>query len=200
MYSQNNEEEIILNALQTITEGYFVEIGSFDPFKFSNTRRLVELGWGGVYVEPAKPCYMRFVNQYGENNERITLVNKAIGKSNGKLKFYETSDAISTSDLQWKARWENNNNVKYIETLVDVITGKFLFDTYCKRNVDFLNIDTEATNIEVLDSIPLDYLGKCKVVCIEHQSELKYIRDKFSIIGFTEIHFNGENLIFKKDE
>lgn len=44
MYSQNNEEEIIIKHLSNIHNGKFVEIGSYDPFKFSNTRKLVELG------------------------------------------------------------------------------------------------------------------------------------------------------------
>lgn len=196
MYSQNNEEEIILRELSGIT-GKFVEIGAYDPFTFSNTRRLVELGWAGVYVEPASPCYKKFVNEYGEENPRIKLVNKAIGSSNGKLKFYESADAVSTSSDAWKTLWEKGSKVKFTETVVDMITGKTLFDEY-GANVDFINIDTEATNVEVLNSIPVEYIKASKLVCIEHQNELEYIRKYFTSIGFKEVLYNGENLIFSK--
>ena len=196
MYSQNNEEEIILRELAGIT-GKFVEIGAYDPYKFSNTRKLVELGWKGVYVEPAAPCYKKFVTEYGENNPNIILVNKAIGSTNGKLKFYESDDAVSTSSDAWKTLWENGSSVKFIETVVDMITGKELFDAH-GANVDFINIDTEATNVEVLNSIPVEYIKASKVVCIEHQSELDYIRKYFTELGFKEVLYNGENLIFSK--
>jgi FkbM family methyltransferase len=97
MYSQNNEEMIIISNLSNITSGKFIEIGAYDPFKFSNTRKLVENGWSGLYVEPATYCFNKFVTEYGLDNEKIKLLNKAIGKYNGKLTFYECDDAISTS-------------------------------------------------------------------------------------------------------
>lgn len=149
------------------------------------------------YVEPATPCFKKFVDEYCENNKKIKLINVAIGKQSGMLKFYECADAISTSDEKWKTLWETNNGVKYTETTVPVITGKELFDLYCDT-VNFLNIDTEATNIEVLNSIPTEYIKKCDLVCIEHQNELQYIRSYFSNIGFTEVLHNQENLIFKR--
>lgn len=197
MYSQNNEEEIIIKHIANIPNGKFVEIGSYDPFKFSNTRKLVEMGWSGVYVEPAAPCFKKFVKEYGENNPKIKLVNVAIGNQSGMMKFYECADAISTSDEKWKTLWETNNGVKYTETLVPVITGKELFDNYCDV-INFLNIDTEATNIEVLNSIPPEYIKKCDLVCIEHQSEIEYLRSYFTKLGFIEVLHNPENLIFKR--
>ena len=195
MYSQNNEEVVILSALSHLSTGKFVEIGSFDPFTFSNTRRLVELGWSGVYVEPSRPCFKKFVTEY-DGNDKIVLVDKAIAAQAGKLKFYECDDAISTSDEAFKIRWEQGWKVTYTEVEVDAITGKDLFEAY-GDNVDFLNIDTENTNIEVLNSIPTEYIKRCHAVCIEHQNELSYVRQYFNNLGFIEILYNGENLIFK---
>lgn len=195
MYSQNNEEQYILDALSHLKTGTFVEIGSFDPFTFSNTRCLVELGWGGVYVEPSTPCFNKFVKEY-ENNDKIILVNKAIAQTTGQMKFYECEDAISTTDDAHKLRCEHSYGTKFVERLVDTITGKELFDTYCDV-VDFLSIDTESTNIEVLNSIPKEYIQKCRVVCIEHDHQLAFLRNYFSEIGFVEILYTGENLIFK---
>jgi len=44
-YSQYKEDEILRTLLGD--SGYFLEIGAFHPFVFSNTRFLVERGWGG---------------------------------------------------------------------------------------------------------------------------------------------------------
>lgn len=46
MYSQNNEEEVIVNEFTRlgITTGRFLEIGAWDGKGFSNTFRLSEIG------------------------------------------------------------------------------------------------------------------------------------------------------------
>ena len=41
-------------------QAQFLEIGAYHPEEFSNTRALVELGWGGVYVEPSPKCFKTF--------------------------------------------------------------------------------------------------------------------------------------------
>ena len=47
MYSQNNEEEIIVAEFERmgVTTGRFLEIGAYDGKGFSNTFRLAQLGW-----------------------------------------------------------------------------------------------------------------------------------------------------------
>lgn len=52
MYSQQDEEKYILEALEGIT-GTFLDIGAWHPTDKSNTRRLIELGWSGVLIEPS---------------------------------------------------------------------------------------------------------------------------------------------------
>lgn len=45
MYSQNNEQQVIIDYFSKNTSGNggrFIDIGAFDPFKFSNTRALYE--------------------------------------------------------------------------------------------------------------------------------------------------------------
>ena len=50
MYSQNNEEEIILNFFKE-KKGIFLDLGAYDGIGLSNTRALAEKGWKGVCVE-----------------------------------------------------------------------------------------------------------------------------------------------------
>ena len=49
MYSQNDEQDYILNYFQNAEPGKFLDIGGYDPLIFSNTRCLVEKDWAGVY-------------------------------------------------------------------------------------------------------------------------------------------------------
>src|SRR5688572_28520435 len=101
-YSQNEEEKFILEYFNAALPncvlskiGKFVDIGAFHPTKFSNTRRLFELGWSGIFVEPAPTLFKAFEEEYG-NNPNITLLNIAIGDTTDHVKFYESEgDAVS---------------------------------------------------------------------------------------------------------
>jgi hypothetical protein len=62
------------------------------------------------------------------------------------------------------------------------------------RTFDFINIDIEGMDFEVLSQIDLTDV---KCVCVEYNGiePQKYI-DYCAQFGLTEIHRNGENLIF----
>src|ERR1035437_6109979 len=52
-YSQNSEEDFILDFFKDYPKGQAIDIGAYDTFRFSNTRALYETGkWSGVLVEP----------------------------------------------------------------------------------------------------------------------------------------------------
>ena len=48
-YSQNGEEQVILNIFDTLgmTKGHLVDLGAGDGYSMSNTRALLERGWTG---------------------------------------------------------------------------------------------------------------------------------------------------------
>jgi FkbM family methyltransferase len=112
MFSQNNEEEIIIEALTGVPPGKFLDIGAYDGRSFSNTMRLTELGWGGICFEPSPSVFPALLKLHGDN-EKIGLVNAAITPSGGLLEFWDSGgDAISTTNLahmeKWKAGWKCN--------------------------------------------------------------------------------------------
>ena len=82
MYSQNQEEKYILDYFASQSNGAFLEIGAFDPIRFSNTRALFEKGWHGTMVEPSPKCMPRIKDVYA--NEP-------------KIKFLKEGDSV-----QWK--------------------------------------------------------------------------------------------------
>lgn len=89
MYSQKNEEEIIekiFNKLD-INKGTFVEVGAGDGITLSNTRKLFENGWNGIYIEgDSDKLFDLYKNTLGcfggecvsRNSERIKCINKYI--------------------------------------------------------------------------------------------------------------------------
>ena len=60
-HSQNNEDGLIAECVKRIgiERGNCVEIGSNDGLWLSNTRLLIEQGWGGSFIETEWPLYLR---------------------------------------------------------------------------------------------------------------------------------------------
>jgi len=193
-YSQNNEQDFIMDYFGSYTEGKFMDIGAYNPFKFSNTRCLYEIGFSGVIVEPSKICFENFVKEYAEDGS-IVMLNYAVSDTDGVLKFYESNgDAVSTTDDSHKAKWENGSNVKFNEVSVPAMGMQRLVDVY-GSDVDFLSLDTESTNLKLFNLLPDFFLRRLKGICIEHDSHQVQMMEKLSQYGFKQHHVNNENLV-----
>jgi len=196
-YSQNDEQAFITSYFGDNCNGKFLEIGSYHPTALSNTRALVEIGWSGVYVEPSPICFRSFEQEY-KDNEKIFLIEAAIGNYDGYGIFYESNgDAISTTNTQHKKKWEDSYpTLKYDEINVKFMSMETLLNQH--KNIDFLNLDVEGTNIELFNLIPDYFWDYLKMICIEHDGQHYYIEDKLKNYGFSKININGENIILGK--
>ena len=192
MYSQNDEERIINDLLGDA--GRFLDVGAFDGKTFSNTLRLYERGWSGVLVEPSPGVYEGLCKQY-EGSDRAILRNVAIAETAGPLVFYDSNgDAISSTSEAHKAVWERGHPDRFKKIEVQGITWKQLLDD-CGDDYNFLNIDTEGTNVELLKLFPFN---RCrpKCVCVEHEgSKIKQVLDVLAINGYREVGRTSENII-----
>ncbi len=194
MYSQNSEEAYILAYFKN-NIGKFLDIGAYNPFKFSNTRKLFELGWSGIFIEPSPICFKNFVSEY-QNVDRITLLNKAVVTDDRlEIAFYESNgDAVSTTNDTHKTKWENSG-AKYNIIQVEAINIKEIEKF---KDIDFLSLDVESSNIELFSAFSDEYLSNLKMICIEHDGMIDLIKSRLSNFGFSEIHRNGENIILAK--
>jgi FkbM family methyltransferase len=197
-YSQNSEQDYILEYFKNNGIGLkYIEIGGYNPFRFSNTRALYELGSEGIVVEPSPICMSKFEEEYADE-PRIKLVQAAITDSDGFITLYESNgDAVSSTDISHKNKWEKGSQVKYNEITVKAIS----MSTFLKENgdnTDFINIDVEGTNYQLFSLIPDWFFERLKMICIEHDGKHIEMENKLKTFGFRKILFNAENLIMVK--
>lgn len=196
MYSQNNEEEIIRKELQDISIGRFLDIGAFHPKLLSNTRALYERGWGGVFIEPSPTQIALFTAEY-KDCQNIKICDKAISSSAGELIFYiSPNDALSTLSTDHIKKW---HNVKFQKSTIIAITPELLFDEY-GYDFDFIDLDIEGNNWEILQLLPLDKLTTLKLICIEYDNHYSEVISFMNGHGFTMISKNAENVIMSKNK
>jgi len=196
MYSQNNEELFIVNYFKNYI-GRFLDIGAYDGKTFSNTYKLVELGWSGICIEPSPIIFKKLVDLH-KTNTNIINIQVAISKNKGNSIFYESNgDAVSTLDINHKNKWENGSSSKFTKMIVETTTMLDIFTIY-GYNFDFINLDVESLNMDIFYQFDFNLLKNLKLICIEHDNKISEIINTLSSYGFTEITRNGENIILGK--
>jgi len=94
-------------------------------------------------------------------------------------------------------RWSGAFDFKPIEC--EVITFEHFMLTSPIRTFDFISIDCEGIDYEILSQIDLD-LVECKMVCVETNGKEtnKYIDYISKFEGFKVVYVNAENLIMAR--
>lgn len=193
-YSQNGEQKIITDFFAGRV-GRFLDIGAYDGITFSNTRRLLELGWRGVLVEPSPKVIHGLRRNVAEFDDRACVFECAIGETNGRIKFFDNAGAVATTSQSHVRKW--SKQTAFDECDVLSMTPELLLDLV-GTDFDFITIDTEGTNIEVIHLMPWHRLPGCRLVCVEHDCHDESIMEILEPFGFSPLARNGENLILSR--
>lgn len=199
MYSQNNEEQIILEYFKDF-KGHLLDIGANDGMTLSNSRRLIELGWTADLVEPSYNTFDK-LDQLYEKDFNVATHNIAITDTDGEIEFYDSgthlnqgdTSLVSTASVEDFEKWKDSTTWKKIEVTSYTFKTFLEFTSYDK--FDFITIDAEGYDLCILKQIDLKAVD-CKLICIEHNGKDTYLYvDYIKSFGFKLIHINNENLI-----
>lgn len=208
-HSQNNEQEIIRGYFGG-RKGVLLDIGANDGITFSNTHALMLDNWDGILLEPSPKAFERLTTLYADNNKAACL-KIGIGVRTEEVEFWESGAfnhtgpdvaLVSCVDPKEKQRW--GDTVKFEPIKASLLSFQDFLNMLDNNEVDkkfnFINIDAEGMDYEILKQINLKEIG-CECFCIEHNSVQDVINKYRSVsdyFGFREIGFNAENLIFAK--
>jgi FkbM family methyltransferase len=142
-------ETAILRRLFQSNNGFYVDIGAYHPFIFSNTLMLYKFGWNGINIEPNCVNFKQFV----KHRKRDINLNCAIsGNNKKKLYYYEYLEPALNTTSETQVQKRKNEGINYINkrAIKCEKLGEIL-NRFCrKKKIDFLNIDTEGTEAEIL--------------------------------------------------
>lgn len=150
-YSQNGEDLTLNRFLDNKKIGFFVDVGAHHPIRFSNTFLFYKKGWSGINID-AMPGSMAKFNKIRPKDINIE---KGIGLKKDQLTFYQFNESALNTFSEEEAFSKNKDDYKIIKSnLVEVDTLENILDKYMPLNteIDFLNIDVEGKDEEVLFS------------------------------------------------
>lgn len=201
MYSQNNEEQIILSHFGDF-KGTLLDLGANDGETFSNSLRAIQKGWKADLIE-ASPSTFEKLEKLHQGNQDVKCHNVAISNVDGKIKFWESGtllggndrSLVSTCNPDELKRWPN---VEFNELNVDSLTFAGLLNQTKNTKFDLITIDIEGVDWLVLNQMDLNELG-CKMIIVETNGKetLKYVT-YCKQFGFQTLSTNAENLIMIK--
>lgn len=146
------------------SKGFFVEVGADDGVDKSNTLFFEDLGWEGICVEPSPSRFKELVK-----NRNCICLNKAIHTGSEPVEFIDIegygkglSGIVENYDARHFERIEretsdNEATVSVNKVIVDCIPLSSVLEENGVTHVDFISIDVEGSELEVLESI--DFKG-----------------------------------------
>ena len=163
--SQFQQDEWITSKLNCQKGGYYLDFGSNSGEKNSNTAVLdKEFGFKGLCVDPF-PTDME--------NRSCHIINKALYKKDGEIIEF-TGPGSSLGGLSVGM----NENSKHVETTnkmdkvkVETVNPLTILKKYnVPKVIEYLSLDTEGTELDILKEIPLDTYC-IKNIHVEHNFE-----------------------------
>ncbi len=150
VYSQCGED-LILDAMMNKPKGFYVDVGSNDPRHYNNTYGFYKKGWRGINVEPniKKLRAFRWL-RHGDLN-----LNFGVAQASGQADFYSfKEDTLSTFSKDVAEEYKKmGHKLKEVIKVELRPLSKILEDNLAEnQEIDFLTIDTEGYDLEVLKS------------------------------------------------
>lgn len=205
-YSQTGEQDFILSYFKDF-KGTFLDIGAFDGIEMSNTLRLLELGWSGISVEASPSTFARLEKNYEIRDlHHCKLIQKALVPNywTKDLIFYESYNDFNTGSRTIGLGTFSKEHLKKYHWISDIreskvktIKTKDFFEIY-GTEFDFISIDVEELNFELVLDIPWDKFSNLKLICVEGDVENHRFINFFRHFDFDYIDKRGPNLFFTK--
>ena len=193
--SQFGEEKFILSFFDKEYKGKFLDIGCFHPTRHNNTYQMYKNGWHGINID-LNPLTIDLFNFARKKDINI---NAAISdnEENKTLYFLDELNTQNTLESNHLSFLKNHHNIKEEEISKQKIRTRRLdkiLDSYNFNDIDFMNIDVEGHELNILNSIDF-FKYKIKFICIEmidHNDHAKIINEKLNVI------LERNNYILKK--
>lgn len=166
--SQIGQDLFVLQRLKEKRGGYFVDFGATDGVSLSNTYLLeTEYGWQGLCAEPSQRWHQAL-----KTNRRCAIETRCVWSCSGvRLPFTECRDGEYSTLTQFAesdSHSEHRRREAHCEYHVESVSlTDMLSDHGAPPLIDYLSIDTEGSELEILAAHDFERF-RFRVVTVEH--------------------------------
>jgi FkbM family methyltransferase len=168
-FSHYGEDAILDYIFKDQQDGFYVDIGCYHPDIFPNTKKLFLQGWKGINIDANKDTIDLF-NKYRPNDINL---NYAISENEGEGEYFkflefDSSGGGSGNSLSTEVKEAYEKQGLTAKTIKVKIKPLYqILDQYApNQKIDFMNIDVEGFDLNVLKSNNW-YTHRPKIVAVE---------------------------------
>jgi FkbM family methyltransferase len=194
-YSQDKQDRFLeTNIFKGFKNGFYVDVGAHDGVSYNNTLYFEKNNnWTGINIEPIKNVFDKLIN----NRPNNININVAVCNNDGHTEFFcntgyteMISGIKDTFDKRHLNRLTYENKIKGSTTEIITVQTKKLETIFNENNVshvNYLSIDVEGAEFEVIKSINFDKVF-IDIIGFENNYNdvsvpiVKYLEDKNYIV------------------
>jgi len=171
-FAQNFEDVVLNRLFHDLPTGRYIDVGAEHPESGSVTNYFYNKGWSGINIEPMTSYWNKLV----ENRPRDINLNVLIGASEGEVPFFEIErTGLSTMKTPPDIDSLEKLGFSRTETMKPMTTLKHIVEKYGFESVEFLKIDVEGAEKEVLEGADFSTF-RPKVIVIESVAPVLEVR------------------------
>ncbi|WP_440655884.1 FkbM family methyltransferase [Candidatus Pelagibacter sp. HIMB1509] len=203
-YSQDQEDLFINSYFKNIDNGFYLDIGCYHPIKYSNTALLYNRGWRGINIDMNQTS----IDLFKILRKKDKNICAAISSTNKEVTQFidHLFSPINTIDKNFSQIISKKFKIKpFSEKNIFTNTLNEILEKYKIQitKIDFLNIDVEGHDYEVLRGINLCNF-KPKIICIEIDNHEKNLNKENIQIYLKKLNYKiikriGFNAFFERN-
>jgi FkbM family methyltransferase len=149
-HAQNFEDVLLARAFSAGAPagaiGFYVDIGAHHPDHASVTRHFYDRGWCGINVEPVKSFHDELVRARPRDRNLCAVV----GARSGMATLHRVGSTGLSSLDPGVAERASELGERVVEEAVEMLTLAELCDRHAPAAIDFLKIDVEGAEHDVI--------------------------------------------------
>jgi FkbM family methyltransferase len=157
-----NESSIVWDFFKQARRGVFVEVGANHPIQENQTWFLEQQGWSGVLVEPNPELFQLLQKQ----RPRSRVVQAAVGAQNGEVDLLLGINHLHSTLTPLLDDPLSGKKVRVRLSTMDSILSEAGL-----AKIDFLSIDVEGVELQVLQGLDLQKYSPQLILIEEHRRD-----------------------------
>ncbi len=157
-------------APQKLRPGFYVDVGAYSPKQLSNTFSFYKLGWRGINID-ATPGSMKAFDVIRRHDINVEAV-ISVDPGTHTLYSWGLPSTINTLSADLAQAWTEELGTAPTEMSIQTVTLSSVLDKHLPpgQRIDFLTIDAEGHDLEVLRSNDWDRY-RPELVVVEQMSD-----------------------------